>query len=383
MLHRRIATASRRSNTQLCRIAARKTNSTSTIHPNFNSRQLATSAQLHPTTSSLQDGNIAEFFDRPSTSSYHSKLLSLSQKTGLFGQPELSSPQSINALAERTVKRAQLLVDRLHNAPSSRQEMKKVVKNFDRLSDMLCGVIDAAELIRHAHPNREWVDAANNAYESLCSYMNVLNTDVELYEVHPYCFLRTALIFVRDFEKSGIHLPPAARAEYVQLSDAVNTLGRTFSAPSQPSSVYVRSSELHGIPSWVRDQLSRRSTFSGKLRVPPGSYEAAMIGRYSPNEELRHRLHVAESHPEPDKIDALEELLRVRDRLAKLVGKPNFAEWSLEDKMAKNSDHVMHFLRALETHERPLALSEVTRLAQAKQAFLNLKELPTVQAWDR
>ncbi|KAG9050826.1 Mitochondrial intermediate peptidase [Tulasnella sp. UAMH 9824] len=396
MLSRRIATASRRSNTQLCTSAARKTTATSIIHPNFSSRQLATTAQLHPTASSLQDGDIAQFFDRPSTSSYHSKLLSLSQRTGLFGQPELSSPQSLNALAERTVKRAQLLVDRLHNARSSRQEMKKVVKNFDRLSDMLCGVIDAAELIRHAHPNHEWVDAANNAYESLCSYMNVLNTDVELYEVirtvvadaeisstFTYEQRQTALIFVRDFEKSGIHLPPAARAEYVQLSDAVNTLGRTFSAPSRLPSVYVRSSELHGIPSWIRDQLSRRSTFSGKLKVPPRSYEAAMIERYSPNEDLRHRLHVAESHPEPDKIHALEELLSVRDRLAKLVGKPNFAEWSLEDKMARNSDHVMHFLRALEAHERPLALSEVDRLARAKQGFLNLPELPTVQAWDR
>lgn len=161
--------------------------------------------------------------------------------------------------------------------------------------------------------------------------------DTEISSTFTYEQRQTALIFIRDFEKSGIHLPPAARAEYVQLSDAVNVLGRTFSAPSQRSSVYVRSSELKGMPSWARDQLSRRSTFSGKLRVPPGSYEAAVIEKYSPNEELRHRLHVAESQPEPGKIDALEELLRVRDRLAKLVGKPNFAEWSLEDKMARNS----------------------------------------------
>lgn len=48
---------------------------------------------------------------------------------------------------------------------------------------MLCSVIDLAELIRNAHPDRHWVDAANNAYEKLCEFMNVLNTHVGLYEV--------------------------------------------------------------------------------------------------------------------------------------------------------------------------------------------------------
>jgi Zn-dependent oligopeptidase len=59
----------------------------------------------------------------------------------------------------------------------------RVVKNLDRLSDMLCSVIDLAELVRNAHPDPEWVNSANGAYEQLCEYMNVLNTHVGLYEV--------------------------------------------------------------------------------------------------------------------------------------------------------------------------------------------------------
>lgn len=81
------------------------------------------------------------------------------------------------------MNRAQLLVDRIKRSPSSHSETQKVVKNFDRLSDMLCGVIDAAELVRHSHPQRVWVDAAHEVYESMCSFMNTLNTDFDLYEV--------------------------------------------------------------------------------------------------------------------------------------------------------------------------------------------------------
>ena len=68
-------------------------------------------------------------------------------------------------------------------ARHNRDELFKVVKNLDRLSDMLCSVIDLAELIRNAHPDQEWVDSAEQVYEQLCEFMNVLNTHVGLYEV--------------------------------------------------------------------------------------------------------------------------------------------------------------------------------------------------------
>ncbi|KAG8905110.1 Mitochondrial intermediate peptidase [Tulasnella sp. 403] len=274
--------------------------------------------------------------------------------------------------------------------------MKKVVKNFDRLSDMLCGVIDAAELIRHSHPDRTWVQAANDVYDSLCSFMNYLNTDFTLYEIlrdvlsdpdiapkFTYEQKQTALVFIRDFEKSGIHLPPESRAEYVALSDEVNVLGRKFSSPGHRTSVYVRSSELDGIPTSVRQQIAHQGNFIGKIRITPGSWEALAIAKYSPNEDLRQRLHISEMQPDPTRIGALESLLRARDRLARLVGKESFAEWSLEDKMAKNSDNVLYFLKSLEAHERPLALSELSRIADAKQRHLHLRESPIVHPWDR
>ena len=107
--------------------------------------------------------------------------------TGLFGQSSLVSPSSFQNLALATLIRAQLLTERIVRARRSRDELFKVVKNLDRLSDMLCSVIDLAELVRNAHPDPEWVKSANEAYEQLCEYMNVLNTNVGLYEVCVCC----------------------------------------------------------------------------------------------------------------------------------------------------------------------------------------------------
>ncbi|KAG8980161.1 Mitochondrial intermediate peptidase [Tulasnella sp. JGI-2019a] len=360
-------------------------------------RRRSTAVQVQTTPSTLpsyNDIDITPYFDR--CSSFSGASHGLGPATGLFGQPELASPANFVQLAQRTANRAQLLVDRIKRSSNSRSETFKVVKNFDRLSDMLCGVIDAAELVRHSHPQKAWIDAAHEVYESMCSFMNTLNTDVDLYEVlravmqdqdvastFSYEQRQTALIFIRDFERSGIHLPPESRSTFVALSDQVNILSRTFSTPSSRKSLYVRRTELDGMPPRVIQNLARQSSFTGKLRVIPGSWEALTINKYSPNEDLRHRLHVAEMQPDPSKVEALDDLLKVRDQLARLVGRPSFGEWSLDNKMAKSADDVLHFLTALETHERPLALHALDALARAKQSHLNLPDPPSLNAWDR
>lgn len=159
----------------------------------------------------------------------------------------------------------------------------------------------------------------------------------EIARTFTYEQRETALIFIRDFERSGIHLPPEARSTFVTLSDQLNVLSRAFSTPTQKKPIFVRSADLNGIPPRIRKHMTQQATFTGKMRIYPGSWEALMISKYSPNEELRRSLYVADMLPEPAKVETLEELLKARDQLARLVGKASFAEWSLDNKMAKSS----------------------------------------------
>jgi intermediate peptidase len=128
---------------------------------------------------SVDDKILVSLFDQPTLGAPSSPL----SPTGLFGHRSINHPQSLISLANATLIRARLLTKRILRARQSRSELLKVVKNLDRLSDMLCGVIDLAELVRNAHPERVWVEYANNAYEMLCESMNVLNTHVGLYDV--------------------------------------------------------------------------------------------------------------------------------------------------------------------------------------------------------
>lgn len=134
---------------------------------------------------STDDIALISLFDQP-RGAFKSSPFS---HTGIFGHHNLTTPASFVALADATLLRAQLLTERILRARESRDELFKVVKNLDRLSDMLCGVIDLAELIRNAHPDRSWVDSADETYEKLCEFMNVLNTHVGLYDVRDYLSL--------------------------------------------------------------------------------------------------------------------------------------------------------------------------------------------------
>nr|BDS00035.1 mitochondrial intermediate peptidase [Mycoleptodonoides aitchisonii] len=344
---------------------------------------------------SVDDADIVALFDQPPSQSSAS-----TSYTGIFGHPLLTSPAAFIALADSTVRRAAILTQRILRARESRDELRKVVKNLDRLSDMLCGVIDLAELVRNAHPDQAWVESAEEVYEKLCEFMNVLNTHVGLYEVLREVFRdheivkslspeahQTALIFWRDFEKSGIDLPPAQRDRFVSLSSEILTLGRQFlneTTSARPPAA-IKPAELQGLKDLgmgARLRLQAQVT-QRDLLVYPGSMQAQMIMRSAPAEEPRRKVYMASNSSTPKQIELLERLLRARAEIARLVGKPSYAHLVLGDKMAKSPENVQHFLDALMDHTRPYARSALRTLSMRKQAHLNTPPFPTIQAWDR
>ncbi|KAH0838015.1 mitochondrial intermediate peptidase [Lanmaoa asiatica] len=340
---------------------------------------------------SPDDAELVSLFDQPQNGR-QSRPLSVS---GILQHPELTTPAAFNALAESTILRAQLLTERILRANQSRSELSKVVKNLDRLSDLLCGVIDFAELLRNAHPDSQWVQCANDSYEKLCEYMNVLNThilrtvlhDPEVVQSLSQEAYQTALIFWRDFEKSAIKLPPEQRERFVSLSSEILSLGHEFvtqaSAPRPPA--VIEPSELDGLKDEGMGARLRRQAWSTQksLLVYPGSHQAYMIMSSAPNESPRQKLYLAAHTSSQRQIECLEQLLHARAELARLVGWDSYAGMTLNDKMAKTPENVRQFLDTFLDRKAIHARSALHTLRLRKQSHLNTRTLPIIQAWDR
>ena len=157
-------------------------------HPD--SEPFASSSYIPPpplsTPSSSDDAILRAHFDHPHPIATPDPF---TPPSGLFLLKPLTIPSALGPLTDRTLIHGQYLVDRICRAPSdsSGQELRLVIKNLDRLSDLLCGVIDMCELVRNVHPDGKWVLESEKGYERLCSFMNELNTDRGLYEVGFSC----------------------------------------------------------------------------------------------------------------------------------------------------------------------------------------------------
>ncbi|WWC69506.1 uncharacterized protein I206_103448 [Kwoniella pini CBS 10737] len=337
-----------------------------------------------------------------------------STSSGLFQFPPLTHPHALRPLTERTLVQASAIVERISNAPSdpSGKELRQVVKNLDRLSDVLCGVIDMCELVRNVHPDKKWIEESERTYEVLCSFMNELNTSRGLYEslnqavsyqhAQPLSSaeLKVAQTFLSDFERSGIHLPPAVRQKFVSLSDSLLSLGRTFlsfasSGPSNRPLIEIPEPErlLAGMGAQFIDSLPRERR-GGAVYITPGSWEAQMISRYAREGEARRLVYVGGMRKDQERIDVLEEMLKQRAELANILGKETWADVTLMDKMAKNPTNVIEFLTSLAKHHKPTASLDVSTLQRLKATNLtgnyrgmdqksSTAHLPPLYAWDR
>lgn len=300
--------------------------------------------------------DLVQLFNSLSTrSTPTSKSTSPAPPSGLFGSPSLPNPESFVPVAQQALVRAQLLVHRIVTAPQNGEgEMRSVVKNLDRLSDVLCGVIDLAELVRNAHPDEAWRNAANDAYEGLCGFMNILNTHTGLYQVLKSVLqddsLRNSLSeealavaqgFLRDFEKSGIHLPDKEREQFVDLSDDILVLGRAFMQGSPASDSTAAAPAIARFKrSWFQDPQSSNllaalssspaliPSTSTEVHLDPAlaTWEFPTILRYSQNEEARKAAYIAMNTSAKSSVEVLEQLLDKRRQLAGLTGYESYSQ---------------------------------------------------------
>jgi len=126
------------------------------------------------------DRSLVEFFDQPP----HPPR---PQSKGFLLNKQIISPGDFKPVTLHTLRRAQYIVERILRA-SSEQERLRLVTDIDRLSDTLCRLVDLAELVRNTHPDKAWVEAANQTYDDVLVYMNGLNTTPELAEVRTSLF---------------------------------------------------------------------------------------------------------------------------------------------------------------------------------------------------
>jgi mitochondrial intermediate peptidase len=297
--------------------------------------------------------------------------------SGLIGNNLLTTPDGFQRFAETSVIQCKRLVERTL-AASTAEEYKAIPRDLDRLSDLLCRVIDLSDFIRSIHPSADVAAAASASYSLMFQYMNELNTTTGLNEqlkkawdtpeVHRQWNEEekmVAMLLMRDFAKSGIHLPERQRQQFVSLSNEIVQLGNDFIYQMEHARDHATFSakQLYGLdPTFVQSLHYRQGA-----QIQVSSKWSRMVLQSARDPATRKEMYIAERSASKKTIAILEQLLLRRAQLAKLTGFDNFAQMALIEKMAKTPEAVNNFLNSINANNKTHVQKELAPLLEMKR----------------
>ncbi len=324
------------------------------------------------------DSLLRQIFDSWTAWSSFRRPAQNTRNVGLFRNAFLTRPDGFLLYTQTSLRRAQQIVDRVLNA-SSLEEYRVVVRDLDRLSDLLCRVIDLCDFVRVTHPDRRTQQAASEAWSRMYQYMNELNTtrglndqlgvamaNPEVTKLWSEEEKAVAQILKLDFTKSAVALPQESRDRFVDLSQQISEVGAEFVNDVMPDHQYVSlpSSRFRGMDPVTAKGLTR----GGILSLPSMSSEALLALRTVYDEDTRKALYFATRTASRRSVEVLESLVGLRSELAHLAGFESYGHMALRDRMmAKSPESVWQFLLALAKNNAPGVRQEMHTLLEENQ----------------
>ncbi|EEH11481.1 metallopeptidase Mip1 [Histoplasma capsulatum G186AR] len=313
---------------------------------------------------------------------------------GLLQNQHLTSPKGFLKFASVSLQKCQEIMARVLEV-STLDGYKRVAKDLDRLSDLLCRVIDIADFMRSNHPNPAIQDAATQAHSIIFEYMNVLNTETRLNDILNRALWDpeissdwsqeekvTAMVLINDFMKSGIHLPPEKKKRFVELCNSINDAGFRFVNGMEPKigKLSFHRNKLRGMDPTLLDKMRRWSD----IHIPIDSPMPDIALKSVHDENTRKLIYLTSRKSSDAQLHRLTQLLELRAELAQLTGYRSYAHMAMSDKMAKSPEAVNKFLLALNSNNRELTQNEIAKLDVLKmQDYAKLgEEKPPFAPWD-
>lgn len=195
----------------------------------------------------------------------------------------------------------------------------------------------------------------------------------------------------KSFVRSGANLGAEDKETYSKLSEQLSLLtlqyGKNVLAATNSFTLNLTDeADLEGLPDFVREaavETAKSKEMEGwafDLSAP--SYGAFM--KYSTRRDLRQKMWMAyntrATEGENSNIELCRQIAESRLKIANILGYETYADYALEERMAKNPQTVNEFIQKLLGPSLPAAKAEVKELYEYARA--NGFEDSEIQPWD-
>jgi thimet oligopeptidase len=302
------------------------------------------------------------------------------------------TPALIEEAAAEIVARTDEKIKAISSIPEGKQNLQNTLLALDELGYELGNVIMKLGLIQATSSNTEVRNAANEQSNKLRLYGSNIYLNEPLYRailrfrsnagnnlnVSEKKFLTET---IEGFEKLGMKLPPEKRKELEPINKKVIDLGSAFqrNIADARDSVYFSEEDLHGISQSDKNAWKQQD---GRYLLYVTTPNYVTISENANKASTRKTFYLRyNNRAYPRNIEVLDSLLFYRNMLATKLGFRSFAEFALNDKMAKSPATVWAFQNDLQKKLEPYVTEEMKVMRDLKKQ-LNASDSDTVYAWD-
>lgn len=190
---------------------------------------------------------------------------------------------------------------------------------------------------------------------------------------------RVVELNILDFELSGAHLDDDTKTKLQKINIKLDELSNQFSQNLLDSTnayehIVTDENDIKNLPQSDQDQIrfEENGVTKYKLNLQMPIYIAYMT--YGTNRAIREELYKAYTTRAPQNAELIDEILRLRFEMARLLGFENYAQYSIASKMAPSYKKIFTFLQQLADKSMPQANKELQEL----QAIADVK----IQSFD-
>ena len=184
-----------------------------------------------------------------------------------------------------------------------------------------------------------------------------------------------------DFERAGVASDAAKRAQIQALQEELAKASTEFAAniAKGRKTVTADPAELEGLPA---DYIAaHKPGADGKVVISTDYPDINPVMAYAKSEALRKRLSLANltrAYPENDVL--LRRILDLRQQIASLLGRPNYAALVLENKMLNTPEKVEKLLADMAEAARPAAMRDYAKKLAAQK--LTQADATKIEPWN-
>lgn len=291
---------------------------------------------------------------------------------------------AVKAAVEQSQKNLEEILSQLDNAEDL--NFDSVHGRFIELEEIIEKVWSPVENLLSLCGEKDIRDAAEEARPLVVEFYNNYSLDPRVYKlIRDYDasadakklsgeYQRYHQDTLRDLKLAGAELEGEEKEEFKKLNLELSQLSQKFSdnvTDSKFELVIKNEADLSGLPDDIKDSAKHKAEELGldgwvfNLDYP--SFGPFM--KFADNGKLRKELYLQylgkaspSKHPERNNEELIPKICAAKERKAALLGFKNYAELSLQTKMAESPEKVKEFLERMAEKVKPLAEKEYQAL---------------------